>query len=274
MLLKILLPILGAILLGFFCWLFLIAPKKRDLTGLCVPYAHRGLWDGEIPENSLKAFQRAVEHGLGIELDVQLSADGEVMVYHDSTLSRVCRREGRLSDFTAAELSAFSLAGSNETVPTLREVLALVRGRVPLLIELKGESGNTALCPAVSKILKEYRGPYAVESFNPLLLRYFKKHDKRTVRGLLCTDLLKSGHPGSRTVNFLLSHGLLSFLCRPAFFAYDLTYPRSFARWVGRRIFGAEAFVYTVHAPADYRSFLEAGICPIFDGFVPSGKAN
>lgn len=269
--LKILLSVVGAVLFCLFCWLFLIAPRRKKLAELAVPYAHRGLWNATLPENSLPAFQKAVEHGFGIELDVQLSADGEVMVFHDSTLSRVCRREGRLADFSAGELSAFSLSGSEETIPTLREVLALVKGRVPLLIELKGESGNTALCPAVAALLRDYHGAYSVESFNPLLLRWFKKHEKNTVRGLLVTDLQKAKRPGSRGVNFLLSHCLLNFLCRPAFFAYDKAYPHSIARRVGR-LLGAGMFVYTVHDPAEYRRFLSNGICPIFDGFLPNGK--
>ncbi|MBQ9801935.1 MAG: glycerophosphodiester phosphodiesterase [Clostridia bacterium] len=264
--------ILGGVLLLFLgLWLFLIAPRARRAATkpFLRAYAHRGLWGGNVPENSLAAFRAAAEHGFAIELDVQLSRDGEVMVFHDYTLTRMCGREKKLADLTAAELGALSLDGTPETIPTLSEVLDAVDGRVPLLIELKGESGNTALCPAVAAILDRYAGEWCVESFNPLLLRWFKKHRPHAVRGLLSTDLIKEKKKGSKVLNFALSALLLTFLCRPQFHAWDGHHPRRLALRVGLRLFGAGSVVYTVRDEADYRRYLERGVSPIFEGFLP-----
>ena len=255
----------------FLIWLALIAPRarKRAVKPFLRPYAHRGLWGDTAPENSLAAFELAVKAGFAIELDVQLSSDGEVMVFHDYTLTRMCGKDVKLAALRAAELAACTLGDTEEHIPTLAEVLALVGGRVPLLIELKGESGNTALCPAVAALLDAYRGEWCVESFNPLLLRWFKKNRKDAVRGLLSTDLIKEKKSGSRVLNFALSALWLTFLCRPAFHAWDQHYPRRLALRCGIKCFGAASLVYTVKNQADYERQLSAGNYPIFDGFVP-----
>ncbi len=264
--------IISATACAFFAlWLFLVAPRARReaVKPFLRPFAHRGLWGGDVPENSKTAFRLAAEKGFAIELDVQLSRDGEVMVFHDYTLARMCKRDVKLADLTAEELANCTLNGTEETIPTFREVLEIVGGRVPLLVELKGESGNTALCPAVAALLDEYEGDWCVESFNPLLLRWFKKHRKNAVRGLLSTDLIKEKKSGSRVLNFALSALWLTFLCRPAFHAWDKHYPRRLALRCGIKCFGAASFVYTVKDQTEYEKHLAAGNSPIFDGFLP-----
>lgn len=274
----ILLIVLGATALTLLAlWLFLIAPRarKKQIQPFLRPYAHRGLWGGDLPENSLGAFRAAAERGFAIELDIQLSADGEVMVFHDYTLDRVCGRAGKICELTAAELGNIPLNGiENECIPTLREVLATVAGRVPLLIELKGENGNTSLVPATLAVLASYQGLWCMESFNPLLLRAVKKHAPKVLRGLLSTDLLKEKRKGSRPLNFALSAHLFNFLCRPAFLAYDAHHPRRAGLRAGLSLFGAAPFVYTIHNEADYRHFLQKGVSPIFDGFTPAGAGD
>ena len=172
----------------------MIAPRARKnaIRPFLRPYAHRGLWGGEIPENSLAAFRRAAEHGFAIELDVQLSSDGEVMVFHDYTLDRVVGREGKLCDLDAAELGTLSLCGTEQTIPTFREVLTLVNGRVPILVELKGESMDTSLCEKAAALLREYEGLYCIESFNPLLLHEMRKHLPDAYYGLLYTNVCRA----------------------------------------------------------------------------------
>jgi len=138
------------------------------------PLAHRGL-HGQTPgcpENSLPSFEAAIAHGYGIELDLQLSKDGQAMVFHDYSLSRLTGEIGPVAQRSATELSNLTLKGSAAHVPTLREALSLVAGRVPLLIELKDQDG--ALGPAVGKLeaataaaLEGYDGPVALMSFNP-----------------------------------------------------------------------------------------------------------
>ena len=255
--------------------LFLIAPRARQkaVAPFCRPYAHRGLWGGEIPENSLTAFRRAAEEGFGIELDVQLSADGEVMVFHDYTLDRVCGVRGKVAEHTAEELTHIPLNGvENECIPTFKQVLETVGGRVPLLIELKGESGNTALVPKVLEILKSYGGEWCMESFNPLLLRAVKKQAPRAVIGLLSTDLIKEKRKGNKVLNFALSALWLTFLCRPAFHAWDGHHPDRLALKVGIKWFGAASFVYTVRDRVEYERYIAAGTYPIFEGFLPPKK--
>ncbi len=267
----VLLIVLAIVCVFFALWLLLIAPHARRaaIKPFLRPYAHRGLWGGAVPENSLAAFRLAAEKGFAIELDVQLSKDGEVMVFHDYTLTRMCGKEVKLAALTAAELATCRLDGTEEVIPTFREVLDAVGGRVPLLVELKGESGNTALCPAVAALLDAYKGKWCVESFNPLLLRWFKKHRKDAARGLLSTDLIKEKKKGSRVLNFALSALWLTFLCRPAFHAWDRRHPRRLALRCGIKCFGAASFVYTVKNQEDYDRHLAAGNYPIFDGFIP-----
>lgn len=263
--------VLLPVCLLFFLWLFLTLPcaRRKQVRPFLRPYAHRGLWGEGAPENSLTAFRLAAEAGFAIELDVQLSKDGTVMVFHDYTLTRMCGGDANLSDLTTDELAACRLAGSEEKIPTFAEVLAVVDGRVPLLVELKGESGNTALCPAVCAVLAGYKGEWCVESFNPLLLRWFKKHEKHVLRGLLSTDLIKEKKSGSVLRNFALSALWLTFLCRPAFHAWDKKYPNRLALCAGVSLFGAASFVYTVKNEEEYRRLLSKGAYPIFDEFLP-----
>ena len=268
----VLIAISATVLALFALWLFLIAPKarKKDVQPFLCSYAHRGLWNAERPENSLAAFRAAAEAGFGIELDVQLSKDGEVMVFHDYTLDRVCGISGKVIERTAAELQNIPLnGGENECIPTFRQVLEAVDGRAPLLIELKGESGNTDLVPRVLEILKNYKGAWCMESFNPLLLRAVRRQAPEAVIGLLSTDLIKEKRKGSKLLNFALSALWLTFLCRPAFHAFDGHYPNRLALRVGLGWFGAAAFVYTIKTQADYDRFITKSCYPIFDGFVP-----
>ncbi len=264
--------VFATVLALFLLWLFLIAPRaqKKEMAPFRCPYAHRGLWGGEVPENSLAAFRTAADAGFGIELDVQLSKDGEVMVFHDYTLDRVCGISGKVAEYTAAELCKIPLNGvKNECIPTFKQVLAAVGGRVPLLIELKGESGNTALVPRVLEVLKDYDGKWCMESFNPLLLRAVRKQAPQVVIGLLSTDLIKEKRKGNKVLNFLLSALWLTFLCRPAFHAWDGHHPKRLALRVGIKWFGAASVVYTIRDPEAYAYYISRGISPIFEGFVP-----
>jgi glycerophosphoryl diester phosphodiesterase len=150
------------------------------------PVAHRGLWSPDsAPENSLAAFQAACAHGYGIELDVQLSADGEAMVFHDSRLERMTGEEGRLSDHTAADLGRMKLKGSDETIPTLADTLALVGHRAMVQVELKTPVGEVgALEKRVHEILIDHNGPIAVIGFNPYSHAWFAHHHPNILRGL------------------------------------------------------------------------------------------
>lgn len=254
-------------------YISLIMPRsmgKPDVAPFLTDYAHRGLFDNKtLPENSLGAFRHAVENGFAIELDVQLSKDGEVMVFHDYTLDRVCGVEGKVCDKTAKELSEIHLLGTEYTVPTLREVLKLVDGKVPLLVELKGEKVDDSLCWKVGPMLDVYDGEYCVESFNPFLLRWYKKHRPEVVRGQLVTNLLKTKKNGNKVLNFLLSFLFLNCMSRPDFIACDENHTGGPALWICHRVFRAPLIFWTVRKVENMNLHRKKGATSIFEGFVP-----
>lgn len=150
------------------------------------PIAHRGLWrSGGPPENSLAAFEAACARGYGIELDVRLSADGEAVVFHDETLERMTTESGLAEERAADELTALRLLGSDQTIPTLQAVLALIGDRVPLLVELKTPPGQEGLLERrVADLLAVHPGPFALLSFNPAALAWMAAHAPGLPRGL------------------------------------------------------------------------------------------
>ncbi|PXA89704.1 glycerophosphodiester phosphodiesterase [Caulobacter sp. D4A] len=150
------------------------------------PVAHRGLWTpGGAPENSLAAFQAACAKDYAIELDVQLTADGQAVVFHDDRLERLTGAEGRLRDHTAAELGALKLSGTDETIPTLADALAVIGHRAMVYIELKTPFGEVGeLEKKVSEILIDHNGPIAVIGFNPYSHAWFADHHPQILRGL------------------------------------------------------------------------------------------
>lgn len=149
------------------------------------PIAHRGYHSKNVPEDSLLAFQKAIEKGYAIELDVNYLADGTVAVFHDESLARMTGNDGYIKFLHKEDLKALTLKGTKEHIPTLEEVLKLVNGRVPLLIEIKNVHKVGKFEQAVIDILKNYDGEYAVQSFNPYSLAYFKKHAPNIIRGQL-----------------------------------------------------------------------------------------
>ena len=256
--LEIFLWILAFLAAAFLLYvLVLLKPRKvpKDASPLLFThYAHRGLHNEETPENSLLAFRRAAEHGYGIELDLQLSANGVVMVFHDYTLDRMTEYGGKLSDYTAAELQTIRLKTrggelTEETIPTFASVLEAVDGSVPLLVELKGESLDASLCPAADALLKGYKGPYCVESFNPMLLRWYKKHQPKIMRGQLYTDVFREN--GRSVRNLLLSLMALNVLSRPHFIACNRIFQKKLPVVLTERFFRAPLFTWTVRSEAE-----------------------
>lgn len=190
-------------------------------------YAHRGRHGAGIPENSRAAFDAAIAAGLGIECDVQHSADGIAMVFHDWELDRLTDWAGPLSAHSADRLSSIRLAGSNSTIPTLRSTLAQVKGQVPLLIEVKSRRDRPIepFCAAIARDLTGYQGLYAVMSFDPRVSRWFARHAPHVLRGLVVTEKTRPWPVRKLALK-------LSFrLSRAEFLAYDIRdLPSSFAR--------------------------------------------
>ncbi len=195
--------------------------KKAQFYGRNI--AHRGLYESDqsVPENSLCAFKRAVEHGYGIELDVQLSADGQVVVFHDDTLSRVCGPDKRVDELDYEELRKLPLYGSDERIPLFSEVLQTIGDNTPLIVELKTGKRNKELCEKTYELLSAYNGVYCIESFDPFIVKWFRFHAHRVLRGQLAQtpgDFVKSGT--SKPVGFILGNVLFNFLARPHFIAH------------------------------------------------------
>lgn len=212
---------------------FLVAPgrasKKDKKPFMYKNFAHRGLHkkDKTVPENSLAAFERASAYGYGMELDVQLSKDGQVVVFHDDTLNRVCGIDSRVDEKTYDELRQMSLCGSTQTIPLFSEVLKTVRGRGPLIVELKNGKRNEELCEKTYALLSKYSGEYCIESFNPFIVRWFKKNAPEVIRGQLANPPKDyNGEVGPLTA-VILGNLLLNFLSRPQFIAYKIT-PKPF----------------------------------------------
>ena len=250
---------LVGVLLTFIVILLIIAPiilmrpraKKPQNEKLLCDYAHRGLHGNGIPENSLAAFELACQEGYGIELDVQLSRDGEVMVFHDYTLVRMTGDGRKLCEVDASELQGLSLAETSQFIPTFREVLDLVGGRVPILVELKGESFDTSLCPKVAEILKSYTGDYCVESFNPLLIKDIQKYLPDVYCGLLYTNACKEKKKYS-IINIAVSCMLLNFLAKPNFIAYSKHFKSSLPVKISTGLYKAPKFVWTVQNEEEF----------------------
>ena len=222
--------ILLILALLFLLHIFLMTTRRRRKEAeafMHTPYAHRGLFDERIPENSLSAFSAAVGQGFGIELDVQLSADGEVMVFHDESLLRMTGCDASLYAKTREELSALRLGGTEEKIPTLKEVLACVDGKVPLLVEIKSDHAVFDVCRKTAELLDGYKGAYMIESFHPLAVDWFRKNRPAVVRGQLSARLFKKG---DRTPSmFLVQNLLLNFLARPDFVAYDYHHKKGYS---------------------------------------------
>ena len=233
--------------------LYLIAPggltKRQKAPFYGVNFAHRGLHsrDMSVPENSLAAFELAAKAGYGIELDVQLSKDGQVVVFHDDTLDRVCGVHGRVDAFDYSELKKMRLCGSEQTIPLFTEVLRVIRGRGPLLVELKNGPRNRELCEKTYAILADYRGDVCIESFNPFIVAWFRFHAKDLVRGQLSQPMRHYKGETSAPAAFLLSHGLMNFCCRPQFIAYRIGYRPPTIRLA--MALGAMRFGWTSHEP-------------------------
>ena len=190
-----------------------------------VNYAHRGLHsrDKQIPENSLAAFRKAAENGYGIELDVQLSKDGKIVVFHDDTLDRVCGVHARVDDLSWDELSKLRLCGTDEGIPLFSEVLSSIQGCEALIVELKNGPRNRELCRKTLHLLSGYRGNVCIESFNPLIVAWFRLHAPGLVRGQLATTVENYADDNIHGLKaFLLHHTLLNFLARPHFIAYRI----------------------------------------------------
>lgn len=226
-------------------------------------FAHRGLHGPGAPENSPTAFAGAIARGLGIECDIQRSSDGQAMVFHDATLDRLTAETGPVARRSATELGRIGLAGGQDTIPTLRQLLDQVAGQVPLLIEIKSPGDDHrrigALCLSVRRVLEGYQGPHAIMSFDPRIVRWFADHSPLTLRGLVVTEENDKALPGMIRRRVSLWHA------RPQFLAYDIRdLPSRFA--AAQRARGLPVTTWTVRSPEHRERAAIHADAPIAEG--------
>lgn len=206
-------------------------------------FAHRGLHGRGKAENSLSAFSAALNAGMGIECDVQTSVDGRAVVFHDADLGRLTNQRGSVGQRTIGELTSIGLGNTADNIATLRDLLKLVRGRVPILVEIKiPDTGRIErICLAVRRELEGYPGPVGVMSFDPRVSNWFAKHGQTVCRGLVITE------ENARTLSGSIKRNTSFWAAKPHFLAYDVRdLPSRFAARQRRR--GLPLLTWTVNS--------------------------
>ena len=262
------------IILVVFCLLitFLVAPRmfnKPDMSAFMgTNVAHRGYFDNEagIPENSLACFQAAIEKGFVIELDIQLSSDGVAFVFHDADLERMCGVQGKIWEYTAAELKEMKLLGTEETIPTFEETLALVNGQVPLLVEYKMDKVDTAVCAAGQALLDNYNGDYAIQCFDPRALLWYKKNAPQVARGQLAEEFWEKEEYNGKPLYFVLTYMLTNVATRPDFISYKAIHKDNLSLNICRML-GAKTACYTLKSADEFTYVNDEFDMYIFDSF-------
>jgi glycerophosphoryl diester phosphodiesterase len=228
------------------------------------PIAHRGLHSGDsrVPENSLAAFEAAADAGFGIELDVQITSDGHLVVLHDENLKRMTGVDRQVAETPLSEVATLRLLDSSETVPPLAQVLETVNGRVPVFVEVKNPGAVGVLEDTVAHELETASGPVAVMSFNPFSLARIAERAPSVPRGQLSSSF--RGEHLEWWKKLVLGNMLLNFKSRPDFIAYQLEGLPSAGTSLQRRR-GRPLVVWTTDTPAEYARAQDVGDAVIFE---------
>ncbi|MCH5161672.1 MAG: glycerophosphodiester phosphodiesterase [Clostridiales bacterium] len=229
------------------------------------PIAHRGLHDLNIPENSLPAFENAVNHGFAIELDIRLTGENDIVVFHDEKLSRMTKHDGYVSNITSSDLENIKLLKTEFGIPTLEQVLETVNGKVPLLIEIKKSDNSLTLEEKLIDMLKTYNGEYAVEAFNPFSLQYFYKTAPNVMRGQLSSYFHHADIDASHREKKRLKKLKYNDISHPDFIAYKITnLPNKYVKNTGLPV-----VAWTIKS--EIQAQKAATLCDnyIFEGFIP-----
>ncbi|MDO4851793.1 MAG: glycerophosphodiester phosphodiesterase family protein [Clostridia bacterium] len=273
MLIGMILVILALLCVGY---VFLIAcakPSKEQTAPFQnLNCAHRGFYekDQSVPENTLRAFERAVEHGYGVELDVQLTKDGEVVVFHDDIVDRETEYKGRVDSFTLEELQAMSLFGTHGdklNIPLFTDVMAVLDGKSPTIVELKSTENYEELCQKTLKILRTCKGPYCVESFDWRIVRWFRLHAPDLMRGQLTESYAGWRHSLPVLPALAMSHLWTNVLTRPHFIAYG-SMKQPLALRLARPM-GAFTVYWTEEPSSDHETLKKRYDCRIFQHYSP-----
>ncbi|MBQ2997739.1 MAG: glycerophosphodiester phosphodiesterase [Oscillospiraceae bacterium] len=259
--------VLIIIFLVFACaFVYLTTPNKFRFFDMPAAYCHRGFHNDKLPENSIPAFKNAVEHGLGVELDVQPTKDGKIVVFHDLNAKRMCGADKLISEMTFEELSALRLKESEEHIPLFEDVLAVLKN-VPLSCEIKtsGAGYNPDFLEGVYQMLKNYEGNYNVISFNPFVLEWFKKNHPEVIRGQLSAGRNHLGVKGF--MGFALANLLTNYAAKPDFISYN--FKDKSLGFALNRFYGTRLCCYTARSMDDVEEAAYKGfstfVCEDFD---------
>ena len=233
--------------------------------------AHRGLFNNiDIPENSLIAFEEAVKNQYGIELDIQLTKDDKLVVFHDSSLKRMTGIDKDLIDCTYDELLQYKLLDTNEVIPLFKDVLNILEKDTPLIIEIKPEGRYLETTKRVVNLMQGYNGLYNIESFNPYIVYYLKKNEPQIIRGQLAYNSINDKNS---KVNFflriILTNLLFSFINRPDYIAYQHSDMNNLSFRIVSKIYHAECVAWTIQSQKQLEEAKKYYRCFIFDSFIP-----
>ena len=232
------------------------------------PIAHRGLHNSEVPENSMEAFALAIENNYAIELDVHLSKDKVPVVFHDEDLERMTGSRGNISQYVLKSLKKLNLKDTENDIPTLQEVLDLVAGKVPLIIEIKGHENDGEIEARVMSLLEHYQGDYTIQSFNPLSLRWVREKYPNTVLGLLVTNDFSDTKLGIMK-KIMLQYMTFTPVIRPDYIGLDYeTFNIAQYYLIKMLTFGKIVF-WTISSEEMYEECKEFADNIIFEGFRP-----
>jgi glycerophosphoryl diester phosphodiesterase len=238
------------------------------------PVAHRGLHDAArgVIENMPGAVQAAIDKNFSIEVDIQLTLDGEAMVHHDDALGRLTEGSGTLLGMTAAELKAVTFKDTPERMMSLGELCSLVAGRVPLVVEVKSHfDGDRKLVTRMAEVLASYSGPVVGMSFDPDQVLALRELAPKLPRGIVAQrnyddDYWKKLTKVQRESMLYLRHG---FRTQPHFVAFWVNQMPAPAPWIARNIFGCPLLTWTVRTPEQRERAARYADQMIFEGFVP-----
>mgnify|MGYP000892336161 FL=1 len=248
-------------------------------------YAHRGLRGSQsnIPENSMAAFLKAVENGYGIELDVQLTKDGIPVIFHDGKTGRLLRDEKGavvnkvLTELTLEELERYHLLASEEKVPLFEDVLKLVDGKVPLIVELKVANSSTdinGLCSKADLLLQKYHGLYCVESFHPACVNWYRKNRPEIIRGQLAERPNAQAKGKMCIATTIMQYLLTNFITRPNFIAYNHQNRHNLSRMLCHCLFKNPAVAWTIRSKEELEDNCKYFDYFVFEHFIPNSKSS
>ena len=225
--------------------------------------AHRGLFDREkIPENSMLAFDKALEKGYSIEVDVNMTQDGYIVVFHDNSLKRMTGIKNDITTMTLSEIKKFKLLGTENKIPTFEDVLLQVSGKVPILIEVKPNSKYKELMKKLINLLEKYNGKYSIQSFDPRIVYWLKKNTPHISRGQISSKNIREVK--SRILKILLGKMVFNIITKPNFISYQyLSINKKFYK--KQKSKGREVIAWTLKNKEDYEKIRDNCDMVIFE---------